>query len=123
MGALFALSLFMIEMGAAQIILTHDQACRAERALSPHGLLPADACLSDAQRDLVRVFSVGVDAPSREVSSALRSRIITALVYGVAGGLAAQFSARTAAGLFAAFHVVFTGGLFVLTYLSTFVVG
>lgn len=122
MGFLFALALFLVEIGIAEIVLGNDLRCR-EIAQSGRVVLDPDAaCLPEGIHYSLLVLSRG---PFTIVGSQVPSAfawILTGGLYGIVGGFIALFTAtRLGVGIYLGIHALALVLMTILAYISRFI--
>jgi hypothetical protein len=121
MGFLFALALFLVELGISYILLDNDTRCWEVAQSSQVGMDPQSTCLPEGIRYFLLALSKGPFAALRvEVSSSV-AWIVTGSIYAVLGGFLAQFPPRFAASVYLALHALAIIILTVIAYLLRYI--
>jgi hypothetical protein len=121
MGLLFALSLFLVELGVSQILLSKEAHCRDITESGRLGPNPDDECLSEGVHYFLLALSRGPFASAHSEVSPTMAWIITGVVYGLLGGIIITLTRKFAVGIYLGIHAI---GLIILTliaYLSNFI--
>lgn len=122
MGLFLAASLIMIEIGVAEILIGKDEVCRQSVSGGRIAIDPNKACSPEAVQHILAAFSKGPFAATRAEVSPVLAWVITAGVYGLIGGIMAQFASRRVILIFLGGHMLMTLSLTILSYLRTFIV-
>jgi hypothetical protein len=120
-GALLALSLYLVEAGAGQILLTKDAHCRQGLLTLRWGQNPDAACMPVWEVAGLRGLSEGVVGAIQPSASPLVMWTVNGLLYASLGGLCAQMSAGLAVGAYLGLHTLLILILSVLRFLEAFV--
>jgi hypothetical protein len=122
MGLFLAASLTIVEIGIAEIMISRDEVCRQNVSGGRIAIDPNKACSSEAVQHVLAAFSKGPFAATTAEVSSVVAWVITAGVYGLVGGILAQFASRRVIFFFLGGHILITISLTILSYLRTFIV-
>ena len=122
MGFLLAISLFLLELGVSQIVLSGNEDCKEVLQSGRIVSDPHDECLSEGVYYFMVALSRGPFASMHSKVGAPIAWVLTGVIYGVLGGILSTFIRRFAIVIFLGIHVL---GLVILTlmaYLSNYIV-
>ena len=121
-GFLLAASFFLIEAGAAEVMLARRADCvehLGRMRLAPN---PEQACMSEFQYFLARAVSRGVFVSTNpELSGAIAWPLMAGL-YGLIGGALARLRPTRGVGVYLGVHLALLMVLMSLDFLSQFIV-
>jgi hypothetical protein len=121
MGFLFALSLFLVELGVSQILLSKEARCRDITESGRLGPNPHEECLSEGVHYFLLAVSRGPFASVHSNVPPSLAWTFTGVVYGILGGIIISLTRRFAVGIYLGIHAL---GLIILTliaYLSNYI--
>ena len=121
MGFLFAVALFLIEIGISEIVLGDDIRCREAARSARLVLDPYVACLPEAVHYFLLVLSRG---PFAIVGAQIHSGVawlLSGSLYGLVGGGLAQFTPRIAIEIYLGIHIVALVLMTILAFFSSFI--
>jgi len=121
MGFLFAVALFLIEIGISEIILGDDIRCREAARSARLVLDPESACLPEAIHYFLLVLSRGPFAIVGTQIQSVVAGLLTGSLYGIIGGVLAQFTPRIAIGIYMGIHIVSLVLMTILAFFSNFI--
>jgi hypothetical protein len=123
MGASFAVSLFLFEAGASDLLLARDDSCRA--MVRQRRLLgdPERECLPRLARDVLTALNEGFFILVEQNANRISHWGIMAGIYALVGGMAAQIKGRGGIVAFAIVHLLFLAIQTFLAYVSVYIVG
>jgi hypothetical protein len=117
MGFLFALSLFLVELGVSQIFLVNESNCRDISESGRLGPNPDEECLSEGIHYFLLAVSRGPFAAAQSNVAPFMAWTVTGVVYGLLGGIIVSLTRRFAVGIFLGIHAL---GLIMLTLVAYF---
>jgi len=121
-GFLFAVAFFLIEAGAAEVLLARNEVCLeslSDFRLSPD---PNEACMSEFEFFLARGLSRGAFGTLSPETSTFVAWPILAVFYGLVGGGFAQLPLRAAIGGFLIVHLILLMAFMAVDYMSQFII-
>jgi hypothetical protein len=124
LGAILALALFLIEAGAAEVVLARDADCRAHEPPTRFGSARQSVCLGSGELALLKSLSRGVDRPfASDVETSLPwiAWILNGALYAAIGGVSAQLPRLWGAALFIGINVVLVSVLTMLRFMAPYV--
>ncbi|MBN1265757.1 MAG: hypothetical protein JXA25_09710 [Anaerolineales bacterium] len=108
-GALFAVALILIEAGIGAFMIGKNAACREEAERLRERFVSSDMCISDEAGKFAEVLFRGPFFMMDSEVSPWASLTLTAVVYGVIGGVASLLRLRWGFLLFLLIHLVLLG--------------
>ncbi len=121
-GFLLAAAFFLVEAGAAEILLARRSDCVEQLSrlrLAPN---PDQACMSEFQYFLARAVSRGVFASADPEPSGAIAWPLMAGLYGLMGGTLARMRPARGIGVYLGVHLALLMVLMSLDFLSQFIV-
>ncbi len=121
---MLALALFLVEAGAAEVVLARDADCRFHEPPARFGSVRQSTCLGTGEVALLHSLSRGVDRPfASDVDSSLPwiAWILNGALYAVLGGLSAQLPRLWGAALLFGLNVIIVSVLTMLRFLAPYV--
>jgi hypothetical protein len=121
MGFLFALALFLVELGVSYILLNNDTRCWEIAQSSRVWMDPESTCLPEVVRIFLLALSKG---PFTLVQSEVNSSIawaVTGAIYAILGGFLAQFPSRFAVSVYLVIHALALIVITVASYLFLYI--
>lgn len=120
-GALLAISVFLVEAGVSEIFLASYNQCEAKLLKQRLFVDPYDVCLEEWQHLMLEATTGGVLALFRPEASALTAWVLMMVLYAVMGGLIARLPLRWALGLFFTLNIASIALLAGFSYLTRFI--
>lgn len=93
-GAMLAAALFFVEAGVGLVVLGNDAVCREQADRLRFRFVTDDACLSDMESQFFETLLRGPLFSADDEVPLLLALGFTALIYGLLGAIAAQFSLK-----------------------------
>jgi hypothetical protein len=121
-GFFFAVGLILIEMGIAELVLRRNIECIVYAESGILALNPDEVCLPEGVRYFVTVLTHGPLSISQSNPNLIMAWSINLLLYGIVGGILAQFPPRSAISIFLIIHILAVAALTMLTFLLAFIV-
>lgn len=120
-GALLAVSVFLIEVGASEILLARYNQCRSLLLKQRLYIDPFGVCLQEWQHLMLEAATGGVLGLFRPEANALAAWSVMLVLYALVGGVVARLPLRWALGLFFAVNIASIALLAGFSYLSRFI--
>jgi hypothetical protein len=120
-GALLAISVFLIEVGASEILLARYNQCRRLLLKQRLYIDPYDLCLEEWQHLMLEATTGGVLGLFRPEANALAAWFVMMVLYAFVGGVIARLPLRWALGLFFALNIASIALLAGFSYLTRFI--
>ncbi len=121
-GFLLAAAFFLIEAGAAEIVLARRSDCVEQLGRMRIAANPEQACMSEFQFFLARAVSRGVFVSADPEPSGAIAWPLMAGLYGLMGGALARMKPTRGIGVYLGVHVAVLMVLMSLDFLSQFIV-
>jgi len=121
-GFLLAASFFLIEAGAAEVMLAGRADCIEQLGRMRLAPNPEQACMSEFQYFLVRAVSRGVFVSADPEPSGAIAWPLMAGLYGLIGGALARLKPARGVGVYLGVHLALLMVLMSLDFLSQFIV-
>ena len=121
-GFLLAASFFLIEAGAAEVMLAQRADCVEKLGRLRLAPSPEQACMSEFQYFLARAVSRGVFAAADPQPSGAIAWPLMAGLYGLIGGALARLKPTRGVGVYLGVHLAMLMVLMSLDFLSQFIV-
>jgi hypothetical protein len=120
-GALLAVSVYLVEAGVAEILLARDNQCRAAVFNQRLFMDPNSVCMPEWQQLMLQATTQGVLGLVRPEAPALAVWLVMIVLYAGLGGFCARLPTRWALGVFFVVNVGSIALLAGLMYLSRFI--
>ncbi len=123
MGGMLAAALFLVEAGAAQVVLARDEVCRAHEPPSRVGGGRQTMCLGDGEVAILESLSRGIDRPltlRAADSFPWTAWLMNTILYFLLGGLCAQLRGGWGAALLIGLNVVLIALLTALRFMGPY---
>ena len=121
-GFLLAAAFFLVEAGAAEILLARRSDCIEQLSRLRLAPSPEQACMSEFQYFLARAVSRGVFASADPEPSGAIAWPLMAGLYGLMGGALARMRPTRGIGVYLGVHLALLMVLMSLDFLSQFIV-
>lgn len=121
-GFLLAASFFLIEAGAAEVMLARRSDCVEQLGRMRLAPNPEQACMSEFQYFLARAVSRGVFVPADPEPPGAVVWPLMAGMYGLIGGALARLEPTRGVGVYFGIHLALLMVLMSLDFLSQFIV-
>ena len=121
-GFLLAAAFFLIEAGAAEIVLARRSDCVEQLGRMRLAPNPEQACMSEFQFFLARAVSRGVFVSADPEPSGAIAWPLMAGLYGLMGGALARMKPTRGIGVYLGVHLALLMVLMSLDFLSQFIV-